>query len=215
MAEIAAKRIASLRRVFLQNPLFAGIDWELCDRLFDDAQLRTFAKGEQIYKKQSLSFLLQGSARVLSEDGCMVMRRMQAGDFYGAANLFSAGSDIGNILACSSGIVADLSEDRLRRLLRESPQFAENYIAFLSGRIRFLNDKIHSLTGKTAEDRLLRLLQSYAEPDGRIILPFSMLELANRLHIGRSSLYRAIDQLIAANQIERKNHILYRKGDTL
>lgn len=215
MAEIAPKRIALARRVFLQCPLFAGLEPDLCARLFKEASLRTFAKDEQIYKKQNLCFLLQGSARVLSADGCMVMRRMQAGDFFGAATLFCTDSSIGNILACTPGIAADLSEAQLRRLLQETPQFAENYIAFLSGRIRFLNEKIYSLTGKTAEDRLLRALQSYAGPDGRITLPFSMGELANRLHISRSSLYRAIDQLIAANQIERKNHVLYKKGDTL
>lgn len=215
MAEIPQKQRALARQVFLQCPLFAGLPPGDCARLFDAVALRAFSKGEQIYKKQNLCFLLRGSARVLSMDGCTVLRRMQAGDFFGAANLFSTDSAIGNILACTPGIAADLSEAQLRRLLRDIPQLAENYIAFLSGRIRFLNDKIYSLTGKSAEDRLLRALQSHADADGRILLPFPMGELANRLHIGRSSLYRAIDRLIAANQIERKNHILYFKGEIL
>ncbi|MBQ7288579.1 MAG: Crp/Fnr family transcriptional regulator [Clostridia bacterium] len=215
MTEISQRRIALGRQIFLQCPLFAGLAPDVCEKLFDIAHLHPFEKGDPLYKKRNLCFLLSGSAKVLSQDGCMVMRRMQAGEFFGAAGLFCTESEIGNVTASSPGILACIDESYLRRLMEEEPQFAVNYICFLSGRIRFLNDKIFSLTGKRPEERVLYVLQNHADADGCVNLPFSMGELANRLHIGRSSLYRAIDRLVSSNQIERKNHLFYIKGDLL
>jgi CRP-like cAMP-binding protein len=70
------------------------------------------------------------------------------------------------------------------------PSFALDYVAFLSGKIRFLNERLSELSAPSA----LQKLSSYLlKDDGRIAL--SKVQLASALGIGRASLYRALDDL--------------------
>ena len=82
----------------------------------------------------------------------------------------------------------------VRRLLDESPAFREQYIRFLTDRIRFLNQKIGYLTAGSAEYKLSHYLLSLGERE-TVTLPIAMSGLAEMLDLGRASLYRAFDTL--------------------
>ena len=79
---------------------------------------------------------------------------------------------------------------------------AENYIRFLSERVRFLNHKIAGFTGGQADCRVVVWLLEHAQ-GAEVCLPRSMTEWAQSLNIGRSSLYRSLDALTEAGLIRR------------
>ena len=81
-----------------------------------------------------------------------------------------------------------------------------NYIAYLSDRIRFLNKKLDAFTTKSTEERLYEFLLSQANSDGNINLSFGMAELARRLNVGRTSIYRDISSLESKGLLSRDGH---------
>ncbi len=134
----------------------------------------------------------------------VVMRRLTAGEVFGAAALYGeVDAYVTDIVADTDATVLFLSQEELSVLFRRWPTTAENYIAFLSDRIRVLNQRIESFTAGSAEERLYGWLLSHRRADNVTVSPISMTELARTLDIGRSSLYRALDALEAAGKLVR------------
>ena len=88
--------------------------------------------------------------------------------------------------------------------MRQVPKVGENYVRFLSDRIRFLNRRVSTLTAGDTDGKLWRYLMAHKDEEGVVILSGGMSELADRLDMGRSSLYRCLDALIAAGRICRE-----------
>ncbi len=83
------------------------------------------------------------------------------------------------------------------------PGVGRSYIAYLSGRIRFLTRKIDALTAGSTERKLARFLLSRAG-EGLDEVACSSAGLAKRLGVSRASLYRAYDALSARGLIRRE-----------
>jgi DNA-binding MarR family transcriptional regulator len=92
-----------------------------------------------------------------------------------------------------------------------------NFLEFLSGKIRFLNRKIVTLTAGSAERRLAYFLDT-SIPEGKddtAEITVQMNSLCEMLNLGRASLYRAADRLCEEGFIERIGktiRIINRKG---
>ena len=157
------------------------------------------SKGGELYKTNHIGILLCGSATVSRKgDGgkTVTMRSIGAGEIFGSASLF------GNWKEGSSSILADreckviyISETDFQDIISKFPTVSFNYIKFLTDRIRFLNRKVDTFSAGSTESRLYEFLLSLADSEGNIKSKFSMAELARRLKIGRSSLYRGIEAL--------------------
>ena len=81
---------------------------------------------------------------------------------------------------------------------------ALNYMAFLTDRVRFLNSRIAVYTSQGASGKLYSWLCANGDGDGA--LPkLSMTKLAAALNMGRTSLYRAFDELEKQNLLVRKD----------
>ncbi len=214
MSEISQKQQAQAKNVFLRCSLFDGVEPSVVENAFSGTKTVLCQKGEQLYKNGCLCFLLSGKAKVYAQSGSTVMRNLEPGEFFGAASLFCKEDAAGSVTAASPCTMAYMPENAVSNLIEASARFGRNYIGFLSDRIRFLNRKIYNFTGVGTEQRVLNALRGFADQNGKVVLPFSMGELANRLNIGRSSLYRAIDNLVASNELE-KNKNIYIKGEKL
>lgn len=196
----------------------------------DDTQLKkiecelsetvTYAKGEHLYDQHqfqnALGLVIYGTILVQTASECdapLVMNRLYAGDVFGAAALFdTCGSDYVTVLtALDTVCVRYITQEQMTRLFLQIPRIAQNYIEFLSGRVRFLNRKIAVLTGGSSVNRLYQYCVSRQQPDGTILLPESMTELARILNMGRSSLYRSFDNLLSQNILIKngKQYILH------
>lgn len=210
-AQKSARGLSVLRDVFL----FRGIQPEKIGELYrsPDCTCAWFAEAEKIYTravfKKCLGIVLSGQLRAVktAADGSSVlMNNFLRGGIFGAAGLFTeADQYVSEIIAARRSKVLFLPEELLRAFFRAEPRAAENYIAFLSGRIRFLNTRIDHFTGGTAKGRLVSFLLSLPlkAPSDTVGLPCSMTRLADVLNIGRASLYRAFDVLREEGAVRR------------
>ena len=98
-----------------------------------------------------------------------------------------------------------LSMEQMRQILLQNPVIAFNYIRFLSDRIQFLNRRIASFTAPNAEQTLLSFLRQ--QPQQRCE-GVSMVKLSEVLNIGRTSLYRVVQQLEQNGVIKREGRVI-------
>lgn len=188
--------------------LFAGMGAEELAQIAEVLEPpKQYAKGDSIYGSEAfqraIGLIVSGSVTVQKQE--LMMNRLGAGDMFGVAALFDESATyVTQITAEEDTRVIFLPQETVCALLPRFPLLAENYIRFLSGRIRFLNRKLAVLTVGSAEHRLYQYLLAHADKHGVLQLPPSMVELAHTLNIGRSSLYRSLDALQSAGVLARE-----------
>ncbi len=167
----------------------------------------TYQKGQVVYDASSarpaLALVLSGQLRVLH--GRVVMNDLHPGDVFGAAALFGSGEQYpSTVVAATACRVLLIPQEAVSTWMAAVPRVAENYVRFLSDRIRFLNRRLSTLTAGQTEGKLWRYLLAHADASGAVHLPGGMTELAECLDMGRSSLYRCLDNLSAGGKIRRE-----------
>lgn len=192
----------------LQNLfLFQGVDIRTTEAQYpflEACAFSTFSEDEIIqcaeHPLQAMAVMIEGKASVLSDasDQGVCLRFLQAGDVFGVAGIYGCQEMQYEtiIRANSTCTIFMLPAPIVQKLILHSPAIAENYIRFLSDRIRFLNKKISVFTAGTAEAKLaMYLLSLPIQEDGSVLIPVSMSGVAASLNMGRASLYRALDSL--------------------
>ncbi len=210
--------------ILCQTQLFAGLPEEALAPLLkrQGVSIATFRRGETIYSPtqffHSLGVLLAGSATVEKRGGTntMLMSVLHTGELFGAATLFADADApyVVSIRAAASVRALLVEEAALLDMMRGDFRLAENYMRYLTGRIRFLNQRIEGFVRPSVEERLLLFLQNNAQ-DNVCKLPFGMTALAEALCVGRATLYRALDALEGEGRIRRDQRtiVLYPKED--
>ena len=135
----------------------------------------------------------------------VLLNQLSAGECFGVAALFVQREQyVTTVRARTDCKVLFLSLEAMQRLL-ENPQVSLNYIRFLSDRIQFLNRRIASFTAPNAEQTLLSFLRQ--QPQQRCE-GVSMVKLSEVLNIGRTSLYRVVQQLEQNGVIKREGRVI-------
>lgn len=199
--------------ILMHSELFHGTAETVLTKMAagTDCEIIHYDKGDVIYSKtcfkRSLGIILDGTVKVYKEssDGhCILFNTLCRGDMFGAAALFNEEKEyVTELRAARSCRVIFFSQRLITRGIERDSRFAENYIKYLSDRVRFLNKKLFSLTGGTAEQRLSQYLLDNLCEDELRTLPLSMTQLSSELNISRASLYRAFDSLIESGVIEK------------
>ena len=182
----------------------------LCQYLQSLPEPVNYGKGEIVYNYENfdrcIGVVLSGELQVcqVADDRRVQINRLSAGSLFGVAALFGeCETYVSEITASKSCRIAFLSQEWISDLMKQDFRIAENYIRFLSDRIRFLNRRIVSFTGGQTENRVLQYLLERKNEDGSVNMPRSMVEMANTLNMGRSSLYRSLDTLEKSGMIKR------------
>ena len=188
--------------------LWQGIRKETVEKYLSALPLpMVFEKGTVIYKEQefprALAVILEGKLTVCSHSGATV-RTLSAGDVFGVTALFDCAQYASTITALSRVKLQFIQEEQLQKWMEETPAVSMNYIRFLHQRIRYLNQKIRLYTEDSVEQRLMGYIKSHATQNGEILLG-SIASLARELNIGRTSLYRTLEQLEAKGKIAKRN----------
>ena len=170
----------------------------------------TILKGCELYRNGALGILLDGNAtvkRVNNIGDSITIRSITNNELFGAASVFGDWEDgMSSVVATTTCKVIYITEDIFCKLINLHPKISLNYIAFLSDRIRFLNKKIDAFTAKTTEEKLYEYLLSQSDSEGFVNFDFGMAELARRLKVGRTSIYRDVSNLESKGLISRYGH---------
>lgn len=170
----------------------------------------TLNKGSQLYQNGMLGIIIDGTATIKRHNDVgdeITIRNISNNELFGAASVFGNWKDgMSIIIANTNCTVLYITEDKFCEILKLYPQISLNYISYLSDRIRFLNRKLDAFTAKSTEQRLYEFLLSQADSDGYVNIGFGMAELARRLGVGRTSIYRDIESLQSKELIHRDGH---------
>lgn len=182
-------------------PLFQGVGEEQLRSLteLEGAGLVQFDPGV-VYSPQhfrrSLGVVLSGQLQVTK--GSLAVSVLEPGDLFGAAALYSDEPEFATtITARGSSRCLMLEQALVDRLLAEHSQIRENYLRYLTGRIRFLSGRLQTLAQPGVEGKLARYLLA----NGGSSCPAT--ELCQRLGVSRASLYRAFAALEDSGLIVR------------
>ncbi len=184
------------------GPLFCGVSEELLQALAgtEGASLVRFDSGV-VYSprhfRRSLAVVLSGQLQVTK--GALAVSVLGPGDLFGAAALYSDEPEFATtITARRASRCLMLDQPLVDRLLAEHSQIRENYLRYLTGRIRFLSGRLQALAQPGVEGKLARYLLA----NGGSSCPAT--ELCQRLGVSRASLYRAFAALEDSGLITRK-----------
>ncbi len=188
------------------SPLFRNIEPNVLKEILTcpGCMFEQFSAGIPIYQPDQflrcLGVVLSGQVRVTKAP--LTVSILSAGSLFGAAALYNEEPDYATTLTpLTSCTVLLLTQELLDRLLSEQPVLRQNYLRYLSGRIRFLSARLQTLAAGDTEERLIRYLMENLT-DGKLIC--SATELSRRLGISRASLYRAFETLESSGLIQRQ-----------
>ena len=194
--------------------LFRGCDAARLSLLLEKirAYEENFSPGDEIPTREKgkarIGILLEGRARVIShgENG-IPLNRLEKGGVFGVSALFGCGGADTRIVAESEGKALFFREADMEPLWEEAV-IRKNILCFLTDRICFLNRKIAFFTGNGAEGKVARYLSQSADAAGICTIPSSLSDLAKSLHLGRASLYRALETLEKDGVISREKKVV-------
>lgn len=202
-------------RRLCEHPLFSGCDFEKLSSILNEcgAAVTTVSAGKEILSPQRserlVGMLLSGKATVTTPDRSknVLLKNLYDGELFGIANLFTAQPYVSVIRAAGACKVLYIPESAIRKLLEIDHEFMYRYLAFLSGKICYLNKKIGYLTAGSAERRLALYLLSLGQ--NPVTLPLSISSLSEVLDVGRASLYRAFEKLEEDGYLKKEGRIFH------
>lgn len=206
---------ASQKKSLLLSPLFSGISEKRAQELFPEGSLivKSHKKGETVFEEndfsRSLGIILKGSAVVekKSLEKPVIMSTLREGGTFGMAALFYEESVYPTtITAAAQTDVAFISKEALKSAFLKEPRLSENYICLLSQKIHFLNKKIETFSSRGSGFKLYSyLLDEYSKrgKDGKVELFYNMSELSRLLGIGRTTIYRELEELTSSGLIKK------------
>lgn len=146
--------------------------------------------------RRCLGVVLSGQLQVTK--GSLAVSVLEPGDLFGAAALYSDEPEFAStITARGPSRCLLLDQALMDRLLAEQSRIRENYLRYLTGRIRFLSGRLQTLAQPGVEGKLARYLLA----NGGSSCPAT--ELCRRLGVSRASLYRAFAALEDSGLIRR------------
>ena len=184
-------------------PLFRGMEEGRLRHLAAEAGRAEFEPGQVVYDplhfRRCLGIVLSGRLQVTK--GSLAVSLLRPGDLFGAAALYSDEPEFAStITAGSPSRCLMLEQGLVDRLLAEQSQIRENYLRYLTSRIRFLSGRLQALAQPGVEGKLARYLLS----GGGGEITCSATRLCQSLGVSRASLYRAFSTLEDGGLIVRK-----------
>lgn len=162
-----------------------------------------------------LCVVVEGEVKVYRDDSHskVTLNVLHEGDCFGASTMFASEASVAafaqvtRVEALKRAVVAFITEEKLCELLTSDRCICLSYVEFLTGRIRFLNSKLHTFSGGSTAEKAAKMLLGQYRSKGECITP-NYAEMARRLNIGRASLYRALDAMERQGAIRRTEHTI-------
>ncbi|NLB62202.1 MAG: Crp/Fnr family transcriptional regulator [Clostridiales bacterium] len=201
------KILPIIKKSFLFNDI---ADDEIVDLLArDGVSLVNVSAGEDVQNgnTHALFVVIDGEANVLKtheEGNTMFVSVLGSAEILGAASLFSDEHETATkVVAKRKMLLLRIKENTFKLMLKQNAKLFDNYMRYLTERLRFLVGRMELLGVGSASSKLLSYIVENAT-DNAVTLKRSYSSLATTLGISRATLYRAFDELEAQGKITRK-----------
>jgi CRP/FNR family cyclic AMP-dependent transcriptional regulator len=181
-------------------PLFRGLPVERLKRLNEVLHKKSVPAGTNMITAEQpgevVYVLLEGTVKILIEqlDGReVILAFLGDGDTVGEMSLVDSAGRSANVMTMEKCTFLWMDRATFQDLLKNVPEFAQNLVRLLSGRLRMANEQIQSLSSLDVAGRLARQILAFAErygrsegPDGtRIPLRLTQTDLAELVGASR------------------------------
>ena len=190
---------SAVRAAFESSSLFRGVS----PAVFRGGFCIKFSRGDEIKESQNgvecLGLVVSGSLTVAASEESSVSILKKGGEF-GICNIFVSESMPTKLCARVKTKIFFIPKEEFARVLGEDAGLMYRYVRLCNEKMLYLAERLSLFSVSDCTERLMKYLVSRAE-GGRAPLSFSKDELARRLGISRSSLFRAFKKLEAEGRI--------------
>ena len=154
--------------------LFKGLPPERLRRLNDQLHKKSVPAGTNMITAEQpgevVYILLEGTVKILIEqmDGReVILAFLGAGDTVGEMSLVDSAGRSANVMTMEKCTFLWMDRNAFQDLLKNVPEFTQNLVRMLSGRLRMANEQIQSLSSLDVAGRLARQILAFAERYGQ------------------------------------------------
>ena len=214
-------QIAVLPYTLAGISIFVGLKQEALEAIHQRCAWRRYEQGEPIVdyldSSDDVFFVASGEVGVTiySVAGQAVsFRTLGAGDIFGEYAAIDGGPRSASVEARTSCLIASMSAEGFRKLLRTEPMMAEAVLKGLVRNVRSLTKRVYEFSTLAVNNRiqaeLLRLAsQGPLEGKGARLEPRpTHAEIASRVSTHREAVTRELNRLSRIGIIEQKGHAI-------
>ncbi len=197
--------------------LFSGMNDEKIAELLKNTELKIncFSKSEIIYCPthfgKMLGFIMEGECEVRRIDGetPVPLNTLKKNTSFGALAVFSKAENYPtHVVAKKNTTVLFINKEDIDTILEKSTDAARNVISFLAKKIEFLNEKVATFSQNSVASKLAKYLLIEADAAKSHTLKLNCKKIAEKLNVGRASVYRALDTLINSGYVRSDKKML-------
>lgn len=205
--------------VIKANQLFSRLNEEEIKRCMETVKysIKSYDKNEVIAYEEdecrSLALILSGVVeiqRLYSNGKYIVLSRLQDGDVFGEALIFSKPKAYpATVVSINKTKILFIDKEDVLKLCSLEERILENFISLLSNKVFILNSKIKSISFKTVRQKVINYIleEVKVQKSNSIALKGTKEEISAIIGIPRPSLSRELITLRELNYIDfdRKN----------
>ena len=154
--------------------LFKGLPADRLRRLNEALHKKSVPAGTNMITAEQpgevVYVLLEGTVKILIEqlDGReVILAFLGAGDTVGEMSLVDSAGRSANVMTMEKCTFLWMDRNTFQDLLKNVPEFTQNLVRMLSGRLRMANEQIQSLSSLDVAGRLARQILAFAERYGQ------------------------------------------------
>lgn len=203
-----------------KNEFFKDIEEDKAERIISQLNQisKKYSKGQIIASEgeqcNTLGLVIDGVVeiqKIYSSGKHLVLKRMEAGEVFGEAIMFSNKNEYpATVIAASDCAVSYLKRDDIIKLCLQEQIILRNFITLLSDKIFVLNRKINSISFKSIRQKVINFIleQVKKQKNTTVKLNLSKEQIASLLGIPRPSLSRELMKLRDDGFIEFNRNII-------
>lgn len=190
-----------------KNEFFKGVSDSRIEEILSELNYlsKKYSKDQIIANEgetcNSLGLVIDGIVeiqRIYSSGKHIVLKRMEAGEVFGEAIIFSNKNDYpATIISSSDSVVSYLRKEDIINLCLKDEIILKNFITLLSDKIFILNRKIKVISFKSVRQKVINFIleQVKEQKSGTIKLKMNKEQISSLLGIPRPSLSRELMKL--------------------
>lgn len=188
----------------------------LLDLLTSRGGIQAFEAGHVVIREGEIStnlyILLAGELKVLTNDGRgreLIYNVLRPGEYFGEMSLDGKPRSA-TVKAVVDSQCAVIGNDEFRAFMRAYPEFTENLVIKLIGRLRHATRKLRSVAFDGVYERTTALLEEAAVMDGdarRIPRHLTQQEIANRVGATREMVNQVLRDLVRGGFIVKESKV--------
>ena len=196
--------------------MFSGMNKPDADNLIKKITpcYKDYARSELIFSPETydkrIGFVVDGECEVLRNsngENKVIINILRKNDPFGVLSVFGENNFPTFVFARKKTCICFITDSDINLLLAQSSEVAINFIKFFANRVSYLNSKIETVTMTSVESKLASYLINKAETCG-ISFSFNFKRCSECISVGRSSVYRAMENLKYAGCISAENKII-------